>query len=260
LSPDLSPELSPERRLGELTWPEVREQVDGGTVLAVPLGATEQHGPHLPQSVDTDVAVALCTGLAAARADVVVAPALPFGASGEHAGFPGTLSIGHEALRHVLVELARSATDTFGHVLFVSAHGGNGEGLRDAVAQLRAEDRDVSMFEPRWTGEPHAGRIETSMMLALDPGRVRMELAEAGDQRALTVILPILHARGIRAVSGNGILGDPRGATAEEGRALLTRLTADLVAHVETWLSPTSEDASAMTHAASDVTQGQVGA
>lgn len=233
-------------RLGELTWPEVRDQVERATVLAVPLGATEQHGPHLPHSVDTDIAAALCLGLAGARPDVIVAPALPFGASGEHAGFPGTLSIGHEALCHVLVELARSATDTFGHVLFVSAHGGNGEGLRDAVRQLRDEGRDVSMFEPRWTGDPHAGRVETSMMLALDPDRVRMELAEPGDQRALPVILPILYARGIRAVSANGVLGDPRGATAEEGRALLARLTADLVAHVDQWLP--------------DATQRQVGA
>jgi mycofactocin system creatininase family protein len=250
--------LATEQRLGELTWPEVRDQVDAATVLAVPLGATEQHGPHLPHSVDTDIAVALCTGLAGARPHVVVAPALPFGASGEHAGFPGTLSIGHEALRHVLVELGRSASDTFGHVLFVSAHGGNGEGLRAAVAQLRVEGRDVSMFEPRWTGEPHAGRIETSMMLALDPDRVRMELAEPGDQRALPVILPILYARGIRAVSGNGILGDPRGATAEEGQALLARLTADVVAHVDQWL--TSGQSAPIGAPLPDATQGQVGA
>ena len=61
-------------------------------------GSTEQHGPHLPLSTDTDIALALADALAARRPDVVVAPALPYGASGEHAGFPGTLSIGHEAL------------------------------------------------------------------------------------------------------------------------------------------------------------------
>jgi creatinine amidohydrolase len=223
--------------LADLTWPQVGDRVGAATVLAVPLGATEQHGPHLPHSVDTDLAAALCAGLAAVRADVVVAPALPFGASGEHAGFPGTLSIGHEALRHVLVELGRSATDTFARVLFVSAHGGNGEGLRGAVTQLQAEGRDVEMFEPRWAGEPHAGRTETSMMLALAPDRVRMDLAEPGDTRALPEILPLLYARGIRVVTPNGVLGDPRAATPEEGRALLTRLTGDLVAHVEAWLA-----------------------
>lgn len=250
--------MADEQRLAELTWPQVRDRVGTDGVLAVPLGATEQHGPHLPHSVDTDLAVALCTGLAAARPDVVVAPALPFGASGEHAGFPGTLSIGSEALRHVLVELARSATDTFAHVLLVSAHGGNGAGLRDAVAQLVDEGRDVSLFEPRWTGEPHAGRVETSLMLALDPGRVRMELAEPGEQRALPVILPILYARGIRAVSANGILGDPRGATADEGHVVLERLTADLVSHLDAWRAAGRPEQGS--HASPDATQGQVGA
>lgn len=232
-----------ERQLADLTWPQVeagtgvpREQ-PAWSVLAVPLGATEQHGPHLPHSVDTDIAVALCAGLAAARPDVVVAPALPYGASGEHAGFPGTLSIGHEALAQVLVELARSATDTFGHLLFVSAHGGNAEGVRAAVSQLGAEGRDVSLFEPRWAGEPHAGRTETSMMLALDPDRVRMDLAEPGNLLPLPELLPMLRGRGVRLASPNGVLGDPRGATAEEGRALLARLRSDLVAHVDQWRS-----------------------
>ena len=200
----------------------------------MPLGATEQHGPHLPHSVDTDIAAALCAGLAAARPDVVVAPALPFGASGEHAGFPGTLSIGHEALRHVLVELGRSATDTFARVLFVSAHGGNGEGLRGAVTQLQAEGRDVAMFEPRWAGEPHAGRTETSMMLALRPGPGADGPGRTGRPAGAA-------ARSCRccgpaasgSVSPNGVLGDPRARHRGGGRALLTRLTGDLVAHVD---------------------------
>ncbi len=248
--------------LGDLTWPQVEERVGGGygAVLAVPLGATEQHGPHLPHSVDTDLAAALCVGLASARPDVVVAPALPYGASGEHADFPGTLSIGHEALAHVLVELARSATDTFARVLFVSAHGGNAAGLRNAVTRLQGEGRDVSMFEPRWTGEPHAGRIETSMMLALHPDRVRMDLAEAGNSSPLPEILPLLRGRGIRIASPNGVLGDPRGATADEGRALLDRLVADLVAHVEAWTSATSDDVVAKAATSSDATENVAGA
>lgn len=246
--------------LADLTWPQVRDRVGPDMVLAVPLGATEQHGPHLPHSVDTDIAAALCARLAVDRPDVVVAPALPFGASGEHAGFPGTLSIGHEALAHVLVELARSATETFARVLFVSAHGGNGEGLRAALAQLRSEGREVSAFEPRWAGEPHAGRTETSMLLALAPDRVRMELAEPGDTRALPEILPILRARGIRLASPNGVLGDPRGATAEEGRALLARLTADLVAHVDDWLTATSGKGTPIGAPLPAATQGRVGA
>lgn len=206
-------------------------------MLAVPLGATEQHGPHLPLSVDTDIAVALCSGLARARADVVVAPALAYGASGEHADFPGTLSIGHAALEHLLVELGRSATRSVPHVLFVSGHGGNAVALRAATARLRGEGRSVGNFEPSWDGDPHAGRTETGLALALDATRVDLVAAEPGDTRPLVELLPLLRVHGVRSISPNGVLGDPRGASAAEGAALLERLVADLVAYVETWLS-----------------------
>ena len=222
--------------LGELTWPQVaRYPVD--TVLAVPLGSTEQHGPHLPLSTDTDIALALCKRLAAARQDVVVAPALPYGSSGEHVGFAGTLSIGQAALEHLLVELVRSATDTFGHVLLVSGHGGNSEPLERAVGTLRGEGRDVLAFVPRWDGDAHAGRVETSLQLALSPWLVAYERAASGNVRPLPELLPALQADGVRAVSPNGVLGDPTGANRDEGAALLGALVADLCARVEMWRS-----------------------
>jgi creatinine amidohydrolase len=207
--------------LSELTWPEVaRYRAD--TVLAVPLGSTEQHGPHLPLSTDTDIALALCKGLAAARSDVVIAPALPYGSSGEHAGFAGTLSIGQAALEHLLVELVRSATDTFSHVLLVSGHGGNTEPLRRAAATLRGEGRDVLTFLPRWDGDAHAGRVETSLQLALYPWLVAYEKAAAGNTQPLRQLLPALQRQGVRAVSPNGVLGDPIGANRAEGTACST--------------------------------------
>ena len=181
--------------LADLTWPQVGELGRPDAILAVPLGATEQHGPHLPLSVDTDIASALCRGLANARCDVFVAPALPYGSSGEHADFPGTLSIGQAALELLLIELARSATETFGHVVFVSGHGGNAEPLSRAVATLRGEGRDVHAHHPRWDGEPHAGRPETALALALDPTRVHMDLAVPGDLRPLAEMLPHLRSR-----------------------------------------------------------------
>ncbi len=221
--------------LADLTWPQVGADAGPDSILAVPLGATEQHGPHLPLSVDTDIAGALCRGLADARRDVFVAPALPYGSSGEHAAFPGTLSIGQAALEVVLIELARSATDTFGHVLFVSGHGGNAAALTRAVATLRAEGRDVRAHHPRWDGDPHAGRPETALALALDPSRVHMELAVPGDLRPLAEVLPQLRAGGVRAVSPTGVLGDPRGADASEGIDLLSRLVGDLLDDVAAW-------------------------
>ena len=221
--------------LADLTWPEVRDRVQAGAFLAVPLGATEQHGPHLPLSTDADIAVALCRRLAAARPDVLIAPPLGYGSSGEHAGFAGTLSVGQDAVELVVLELGRSATGTFGRVLFVSAHGGNSEPVTRAVQRLRAEGRDVAVFSPCWDGDPHAGFEETAIQLALRPGSVRMDRSVPGNTRPLAELMPSLRARGVRAVSPSGILGDPAGATAAAGEALLDTLAAALISQVGQW-------------------------
>lgn len=221
-------------QLADLTWPEIGERAAAGALLSVPVGATEQHGPHLPLSTDTDVAVALCERLAAARGDVLIAPPVAYGSSGEHAGFAGTLSIGQAAVELLLIELGRSASETFEQVVFVSAHGGNAEPVTRAAAQLRAESRDVRVFMPSWDGEAHAGRVETSMLLAL-ARRVRMDRAVPGDTRPLEEIWPLLRSGGVRAVSPNGVLGDPTGASADEGHELLNRLAARLVDEVAAW-------------------------
>jgi creatinine amidohydrolase len=221
-------------RLGDLTWPGVEADV-----LAVPLGSTEQHGPHLPLSTDTDIAQALAHGLASRRADVLVAPPVPYGASGEHAGFRGTLSIGHEALELLLVELVRSATESFPHVLLVNGHGGNVATLSAACARLRDESRDVLVWSPAWRGDAHAGRTETSVQLALDASRVGTS-RDAGATDNLADLMPALRRGGLRAVTDNGVLGDPAGATAEEGQALLLEALDDLEKTVVAWLTTDS--------------------
>ena len=221
--------------LAGLTSAEVGELAAAGALLAVPVGATEQHGPHLPLCTDTDLAVALCARLAAARPGVLVAPPLAYGGSGEHEDFPGTLSIGTEVVELLLVELGRSATLTFSRVLLVSTHGGNADAVRRAERRLRAESRDVRAWLPIWEGDAHAGRAETSLELALAPDRVRPGRAEAGNTRPLTELMPELRRSGVRAVSPNGVLGDPAGASAAEGAALLARLGADLLAAVDAW-------------------------
>jgi mycofactocin system creatininase family protein len=221
--------------LADLTWPDVRDRVRAGAFLAVPLGATEQHGPHLPLSTDTDIAVALCTRLADARHDVLIAPPLGYGSSGEHAGFAGTLSIGQAAVELAVLELGRSATGTFSRVLFVSAHGGNSEPVTRAVRRLREEGRDVGVFFPNWSGDPHAGFEETSLQLLLSPESVRLERGEPGDTRPLTELMPTLRTSGVRAVSPSGVLGDPRGASAAAGLALLDALAGMLISQVGEW-------------------------
>ncbi|MBB4931202.1 creatinine amidohydrolase [Lipingzhangella halophila] len=228
--------------LAELTWTEAGERAEGGALLAVPLGATEQHGPHLPLSTDTDVAAELCRRLAAARGDVLVAPPLGYGASGEHAGFAGTLSLGTEVLTALLVELGRSAGESFTRMLLVNAHGGNAEAVRDAVRTLRAESRDVLAWSPRRSGDAHAGASETSLQLALAPARVRTHRVRPGATAPLAELMPALRAGGVRAVSAGGVLGDPTGATSAEGERLLASLTRDLLAAVARWAGPVDRD------------------
>jgi creatinine amidohydrolase len=219
--------------LADVAWPDAARTACA--VLAVPIGATEQHGPHLPLTTDTDIAGALVRGLAEARPDVVAAPPLAYGSSGEHAGFDGTLSIGREAVELVMVELVRSASHTFRRVLLVCAHGGNEAPLSRAEQRLRAEGRDVRAWLPRWFGDAHAGRLETSLMLAIAPERVALVRAAAGERAPLVELMPRLVAAGVRAVSPNGVLGDPAGASAAEGRALLAAEIARLAEAIDEW-------------------------
>lgn len=219
--------------LASLTWPDV-EAGARSSILAIPLGSTEQHGPHLPLSTDTDIAVALADKLSRRVPSVVVAPAIPYGSSGEHAGFAGTLSIGQKALESLVVELGRSS-DAFAGVILVSAHGGNAVPVARAVERLRSEGRRVRAWSPSCADpcDSHAGRTETSVLLALGSGNVVLERASAGDTRPIQELMPALRSGGVAAVSASGVLGDPSGATAEYGELLLERWVRELVVTVE---------------------------
>jgi len=244
-------------------------------------------------ATDTDVAMALADRLAARRRDVIVAPPVGYGSSGEHAGVAGTISIGQDALELMLVELGRSAAETFRHILFLSAHGGNDEAVTRATDRLRAESRDVIAWmpghhpalepaaalgllpaadpdissaavtgpsssedrpdrgitggsgrgpavrgRPRWdiAADAHAGRIETSIQLSLGQDRVRPGFAEAGNTAPIAELMPVPRTSGVHAVSPNGVLGDPAGASADEGAELLRWLESQLLSVVSRWL------------------------
>jgi len=208
-------------------WPEVEH--GPRRLLVVPVGSLEQHGPHLPLDTDTRIAVAVARRACAGRAGVALAPAFCVGASGEHADFPGTLSIGTEALTGCLVEFGRHAGLHWPAVLLVNGHGGNAAAVEAAVGRLRYEGRPAHAWHGGLPeGDAHAGRFETSVMLALAPHEVRLDHAAAGDTRPIGQIMPEVRERGVRAVSGNGVLGDPAGASAAEGERLLARLTQGL--------------------------------
>lgn len=235
--------------LARSTWPDVAASAPS-SLLVVPLGSTEQHGPHLPLSTDTTVAIHLAGRVAARRPDATVAPAVPYGSSGEHRGFAGTLSIGQDALTLLLVELIRSA-DAFAATLVVSGHGGNAAAVTRALATLTAEGRLVRAWSPSVSaatlgpgeagpvGAPradaHAGWVETSVMLALDPSAVRWSQAAPGATAPLSSLAPALRTGGVISVSANGVLGDPTGADASAGGRLLEVWTNEILAAIAGW-------------------------
>ena len=220
--------------LGQQRWPKIDPKE---VLLLVPVGSVEQHGPHLPLATDTMLAHAV-TRAAAERLDatgvrVLVAPSVGYGASGEHEGFPGTVSIGHEALYVLLAELARSACHWASGVVFVNGHGGNASTLTKVVELLRYEDRAVA-----WTStalpdaDAHAGDTETSLLRFLAPWAVRVDLMAAGATEPVSELMPRLRDEGVRAVSANGVLGDPTTSSPERGRELFERLVRNLVAEL----------------------------
>lgn len=212
--------------LAEATSPDTA----GAVVVLVPVGSIEQHGPHLPLDTDTAIATAVATAAAAEVPGSWVAPALAYGSSGEHQSFAGTTSIGTAALARVVVELTRSLRTWADRVVFVNGHGGNVTALVAAVDQLSAEGHWVGWVPCATESvDLHAGRTETSLMLHLRPGSVRLDRAVAGNVEPLSAILPMMKAHGVGAVSANGVLGDPAGASAEEGHSVLRAMTADVV-------------------------------
>jgi mycofactocin precursor peptide peptidase len=224
--------------LARARWPDVEQTVR--RLLVVPVGSLEQHGPHLPLDTDTRIAVAAARRACAGLPGVALAPPLPVGASGEHADFPGTLSIGTEALTACLTELGRHASLHWPAMLLVNGHGGNHEAVEAAARRLRDEGRTCVAFHAELgakDGGAHAGRAETSLMLALAPDDVRLAAAERGDVRPLGEIMPLLREHGVREVSANGVLGDPAGASAAEGDQLLAQLTTRLSEMIDRMLT-----------------------
>ncbi|MBX7447039.1 MULTISPECIES: mycofactocin biosynthesis peptidyl-dipeptidase MftE [Mycobacteriaceae] len=209
--------------------------------LIVPVGSTEQHGPHLPLDTDTRIAAAVSDVLAARLqayedSSWLVAPAVAYGASGEHEGFSGTVSIGTPALAKLVVEFARSACRWAGRLVFVNGHGGNVAALRDAAALLRHEGRDAAWCPcAARDSDAHAGHTETSVLLHISPEVVRQDELVPGNRAPLTDLMPAMRRGGVAAVSSLGVLGDPTTATAEDGGRIFAEMVDGCVERVRRW-------------------------
>ncbi len=241
-----------ELRIEHLTSPEVADALASGMRTAIlPLGATEQHGAHLPLSVDSDHADRLGMLVAERLGDALVLPTVRLGCSAHHLGFPGTLSVRPETLEAICFDCCESlAVHGFRRVLIFSAHIGNYPLLNEIEAKLSSRltaELDVVAFADSaavldaWRTAVvdlasqvggHADVAESSIMLALRPEAVRADratpgLAEPMDDALLARVL----TGGVKAVAPNGVLGDPRGMSSDLGFACLSAVANLLAEH-----------------------------
>lgn len=234
--------------LERLTWPEVELALTRGmTSVVIPVGSVEQHGPHLPLFVDAERGTALGLRVARHLGDALLAPTIRVGWSEHHMGFAGTISLRKETLEAVCRDYCESlARHGFTDIYLVPSHGGNFQPLEDMLPRLRStvaavnESCRVSAYTDllgivsvwRWVVEEevglgkhvggHADIAESSEILFLHPGEVRMARIEAGRVGELDrALVDQLFEKGLRAISPNGILGDPRGMDAGLGERLL---------------------------------------
>jgi mycofactocin system creatininase family protein len=225
----------------ELANSTSRQLQSTSPALIIPVGSVEQHGPHLPLDTDTRIASAVARSVADRlvnrnESNWALAPAISYGASGEHEGFPGTVSIGTSALRLLLVEYGRSASQWASRLVFVNGHGGNVDALAAAAALLRHEGRDVGWCScTAENADAHAGHTETSVLLHISPTDVWLDERRPGNSEPLARLMPRMRDGGVAAVSELGVLGDPTTATAEEGDRIFTEMVAACLRRIVSW-------------------------
>jgi creatinine amidohydrolase len=231
----------------DCTAPQVAAELTSESILCLPIGSTEQHGPHLPLGTDTIIAERVAAAIArraAGRHQLWLLPALPFGLSLEHAWAPGTISLRVATLTAMIGQLAseyRRATKA-GRLIIVNGHGGNRAILEPMMHEITA-DQGLAVCTLHTGSLPavrpdspvadiHAGIGETSLMLHLAPETVNMAALPDGDSdeaARAAAISQVIRGHGVTwpwssgdpRIAEHGIIGDPRGASAELGRAIL---------------------------------------
>ena len=216
---------------------EIGEAAAAGAVAVLPVGATEQHGAHLPTGTDTLLAAHVAETAAEQTGDIVLPP-LAYGCSLGHTDhWPGTLSLHPTTMTAVVVEIGRWVRASgFPKLVIVNGHATNGPPCQSAILQLRHELPDlrarfVSIFDltpaiaERYTEDApdfHANEAETSMLLHLAEAQVRLERAVDEADRTVDRVL----SYPMPAVTRSGVVGTPSAASPERGAALVEQLVA----------------------------------
>ncbi|MBV9799884.1 MAG: creatininase family protein [Solirubrobacterales bacterium] len=226
-------------RWAALTTEAIAEAAGSGAIAVLPVGATEQHGPHLATGTDTLLAERVSVAAAKRTGDIVL-PALAYGCSlGHTAHWPGTLSLGPTTMTTAVIEIGRWVhASGFRKIVIVNGHATNGPPCQSALLALRHElpelrPRFLSLFDlspavaARYTQDApdyHANEAETSLLMHLEPSHVRPEAAV--DEPDRTVGRVLLYP--MPAVTVSGTVGRPTEASSERGAQLFEQLTATL--------------------------------
>ena len=236
-------------RFADITWVDADALRGSVDVVLVPVGSTEQHGPHAPLGTDTILAEYLANTVAE-RTGVIITPAIPIGVSDHHRQFTGTLWVTHQVFREYAKEVALSvASHGWRKVLYVNGHGGNSPSLLEVCEDLRRSHgvfaAVVNAYPPRPDG--HAGRDETSIMLNLRPELVKMECAPDTSQSSQFAGIPMrgqgigpaeygwdtidLSTTGVFGAAGKTIRAST--ATPEHGEKIMNQYVSEVVELVE---------------------------
>ncbi|MGM0604708.1 MAG: creatininase family protein [Halobacteriota archaeon] len=242
-------------RYDELRWPEIDAAAEAGATVLVPVGATEDHGPHLPVDVDRRIVEAICEPTAAGRDDTLLFPTIDHGYLPHHMDFPGGITIGWRTFVDYVIDVCTSlAHHGFEKILLVNGHGSNHHLLELATRQVIVQYPNVHCAMLSWwqlaevrdvaaavrtagpQGSAHAGEMETSIYMHLFPDRVDLDAAVrdvgypesrhfnnldlAGETRPEDST-PVTMMEWWSTISETGIMGDASAASAETGELLV---------------------------------------
>ncbi|PSB12683.1 creatinine amidohydrolase [Pleurocapsa sp. CCALA 161] len=252
--------IPPQRYFPYLTWSEIEQMPDKENVVIIqPLGAIEQHGPHLPIAVDSAISLGVLGKALLELNDHIPAYALPclyYGKSNEHSGFPGTITLSTQTLLAVISEMALSIYRSgFRKLVLMNSHGGQPQIMEIAARDLHQEHPDLAVFPlftwrvPHVVGEMltpqeqeygiHAGDAETSIMLSLLPQQVQMDKAVKEypqglpENSLLDMEGKLPFAWVTKELSKSGVMGDATVATKEKGDRILESLAKGWVQVIE---------------------------
>jgi creatinine amidohydrolase len=250
--------------LGEMTWPEVKGLVEEKAVVMVPVGAIEQHGPHLPIDVDARCAEAVAHRAAEATGDVpvLVAPLHCYGVSGHHMEFTGTMTLTSHTFISSITELTMCLVrHGFTNIFWLNGHGGNFAPLSVAARDVRNQVKVCIAIASYWQlameeikairesgvgGMAHACEMETSLIMHLRPDLVRKDKIKKNVPIWRTPWFAMDMVQGRKVMLGHqvadfspiGVFGDPTLATPEKGKRLLDAIAdqvADFLRDFATW-------------------------